>query len=230
VNDLAATAMAVPLLRKDELVALNAARPRREANIALVAPGTGLGQALLIYDNGRYLPVPGEAGHADFAPNSEDDVRLWRYLQRRWGHVSVERVASGSGLVNIHDWLVSEAGEGDAVFQPPASGSVDPARAIVEAALKREDTLCEAALKKFVALLGAVAGDVALTGLTLGGVYLGGGIPPKILPALEQGGFMNAFLNKGRFSELLARMPVRVIMNPGSAIMGAAWHAVSDGE
>lgn len=228
INDLAATALAVPLLRVDELVALNTVRRRMDANIALVAPGTGLGQAMLIHDNGRYIPVATEGGHVDFAPNTEGDLRLWYYLHERWGHVSVERVVSGTGLVNIFDWLRSEAGEDAADFGSAEWDPPDPARAITEAALAHENSLCEAALEKFVDVLGAVSGDLALTGLTMGGVYLGGGIPPKFLPALRDGRFMNAFLNKGRFGPLLARMPVRVILNSGAALLGAAHCAVSD--
>jgi glucokinase len=222
INDLAATAIAVPLLRSDELVALNSVRRRKDASIALVAPGTGLGQALLIFDKGRYIPVATEGGHVDFAPNNEGDPRLWQYLHRRWGHVSVERVISGPGLVNIYDWLRHEAGDGDTDPMADQFKMMDPARAITEAALNHKNPLCAAALEKFVEVLGAVAGNLALTGLTLGGVYLGGGIPPKILPALTDGRFMDAFQNKGRFGRLLAKLPVRVILNPRAALLGAA--------
>ena len=222
INDLTATAQAVPLLKGRDLVTLNETRAEKRGNLALIAPGTGLGQALLIYDGARLLPVPSEGGHVEFAPANEDENALWRYLHKRFGHVSIERVLSGPGLVNVYSWL-RESGR---YKEPPWLSKLleerDPARVISETALKGRNRLCAASLKMFTSILGAVCGNVALTGMATGGVYLGGGIPPKILPVLKQGSFMKAFTDKGRFSDFMKKIPVRVILNDRAALLGAA--------
>jgi glucokinase len=222
INDLTATAYAVPLLKSRELLSLNKAKARKEQNLALVAPGTGLGEALLIFGEGHYIPVASEGGHADFSPNNEAEVELWRYLSERFGHVSTERVLSGPGLVNIYSWLRDSKRFSEPAWLVKRMEEIDPARAIAEAALNEKHPLCVASLNAFVSILGAVAGNLALTAMTTGGVYLGGGIPPKILPKLEEPIFMKAFTNKGRFKEFLERIPVRVILNDKAALLGAA--------
>jgi glucokinase len=228
INDLAATALAVPWLSGEELAALNRAPADQTGSLALVAPGTGLGQALLLRPNDRCLPMASEGGHADFAPTDEAEIRLWHYLRRRYGHVSLERVLSGRGLVDIYAWLVSSrpaqaAGRARDVLET-AKGA-DPAQIVTRHALDASDDLCRDALLRFCRILGAVAGNLALTGLATGGVYLGGGIPPKILPVLEKSDFMTSFKAKGRFSEFLAAIPVWVILNDKAALMGAARRA-----
>jgi glucokinase len=222
VNDVTATAMAIPLLNSDEFFPLNPAGPVTGRNLALIAPGTGLGIAMLIYQNDRYLPIPSEGGHADFAPNSEAEDELWRYLHGRYGHVSIERVVSGSGLVNIYRWLKDSdrLNEPDGLRQKLKE--MDPAKTITETALANKDVGCVEALNMFVSIFGAVAGNLALTGMTTGGLYLGGGIPPKILSKLKEDIFMAAFTNKGRFKELLENIPVNVILNDKAALLGAA--------
>ena len=222
INDLTATAYAVPLLTSRELLSLNNAKARKEQNLALVAPGTGMGKALLIFAEGQYIPVASEGGHADFSPNNEAEVELWRYLSHRFGHVSIERVLSGPGLVNIYSWLRDSERFSEPPWLVRRMEEIDPARAIAEAALTEKHPLCVASLNAFVSILGAVAGNLALTAMTNGGVYLGGGIPPKILPKLEEPIFMKAFTNKGRFKEFLERIPVRVILNDKAALLGAA--------
>jgi glucokinase len=222
INDLTATAYAVPLLNSRELLSLNKAKARKEQNLALVAPGTGLGEAMLIFGEGQYIPVASEGGHADFSPNNEAEVELWRYLSQRFGHVSTERVLSGPGLVNIYSWLRDSKRFSEPGWLVRSMEEIDPARAIAEAALTEKHPLCVASLNAFVSILGAVAGNLALTAMTTGGVYLGGGIPPKILPKLEEPIFMKAFTNKGRFKEFLERIPVRVILNDKAALLGAA--------
>jgi glucokinase len=191
----------------------------------VIAPGTGLGQAFLTWDGGRYYAHPSEGGHTDFAPSDDTEIALLRYLMRRFDHVSYEWVCSGMGIPNIYnffkdsgyvpepDWLAAELAAAD-----------DPTPVIVNRALERpqEAPLCKATLDLFVSVLGAEAGNLALKVLATGGVYLGGGIPPRILPALQDGRFMRAFLRKGRFGRLLERVPVHVILNPKSALMGAA--------
>lgn len=222
INDLTATALAVPLLNSRELYALNRAKVRKDHNIAIIAPGTGLGQALLIFQDGKYIPVSSEGGHADFSPKNEAEVKLWYYLHKRFGHVSKERVLSGPGLVNIYTWLKESGHHKEPAWLAEDIREMDPARVITEAALDGKHVLCVESLNMFVSILGAVAGNLALTAMTTGGVYLGGGIPPKILPKLKESIFMQAFTNKGRFGDLLAKIPVRVILNDEAALLGAA--------
>ena len=222
VNDLTATAMAIPLLSKDELYPLNQAASIKEQNLALLAPGTGLGQAMLIYQNNRYLPVPSEGGHADFAPNNEAEMKLWRYLHQHYGHVSIERVVSGSGLVNIYNWLKDSGRFNEPEWLKQKLKEMDLAKAITEAALASKDPGCVETLNMFVSIFGAAAGNLALTGITTGGVYLGGGIPPKILSKLKEDIFMEAFTNKGRFKGFLEKIPVKVVLNDKAALIGAA--------
>ena len=224
-NDLTATAMAIPLLNSDEFFPLNQAEPIKGHNLALIAPGTGLGIAMLIYQNDRHLPIPSEGGHADFAPNNETEDELWRYLHRCYGHVSIERVVSGSGLVNIYRWLKDSDRLNEPDWLRQKLKEMDPAKTIAEAALANKDVGCVKALDMFISIFGAVAGNLALTGMTTGGVYLGGGIPPKILSKLKEDIFMEAFTNKGRFKELLENIPVKVILNDKSALIGAAYCA-----
>ena len=222
INDLTATALAIPLLKTRELAVLNKGRAQKGGNMALVAPGTGLGQGLVIFHRNEPVPVSSEGGHVDFAPTSEDQVRLWRFLRQKNGHVSVERVLSGPGLVDVYAWVrgsgrVREPGWFKARFHRE-----DPAKVITDCALEEQHPYCVEALDHFVRILGAVAGNLALTGLATAGVYLGGGIPPKILGALKAGVFMKAFTDKGRFQSFLEKIPVRVILNERAAMLGAA--------
>jgi glucokinase len=257
INDLVATAEGIPLLADDELVALQAgdsrqaqaeveARPGREAsgpvagNQVLIAAGTGLGMALLPVAGGVRVTVPSEGGHADYAPRDADEAALLLYLRGRFGeHVSVERVVSGPGLVVIYEHLrdAGYASESPAVSaalaaaaSPAARGAEaagEPARVIAEAALAGADPLCGRALDMFISAYGAAAGNLALTGTAVGGVYIGGGIAPKILPRLAGGLFIRAFLDKGRFEAYLRRIPVRVLLNDRTAMLGAARRAAA---
>jgi glucokinase len=224
-NDVAATALAVPLLTGRELFALNKARLRKDKNIALLALGTGLGQALLVHHDGRYRPIASEGGHADFSPKNDEEIRLWQYLHRRYGHVSIERVLSGQGLIHIYEWLKDLKNYREPSWLSAKMDRTDPAKVISETALAKKDPLCRKSLEIFVSICGTVAGNLALTGLTLGGVFLGGGIAPKILPQVKADGFLQAFTNKGRFKNLLEKIAVRVILNDKAALLGAAAHA-----
>ena len=228
INDLAATALSIPLLHSRELHPLNNAMPQKGGNIALVAPGTGLGTSVLVWHDGKYIPIPSEGGHVDFAPTDKAQVLLWKYMYEHYGHVSIERVVSGMGILNIFSYL-KETGR----YQVPSWLAEDierrdPARAITEAAIQKKDPLCVKVLSMFTSILGSIAGNLALTVLATGGVYIGGGIPPKILPALNDGVFMNAFANKGRFKDLLEKISVRVILNDRAAILGAARCALEE--
>ena len=225
VDDLTATAMAIPLLNKDEFFSLNQVDALKDQNIALIAPGTGMGKAMLIRQDNRYVPVPSEGGHADFAPNNEAEMQLWQHLHQHYGHVSIERVVSGSGLVNIYNWFKDSDRLNEPDWLKQKLKAMDPAKAITEAALAGKDPGCVDVLNMFVSIFGAVAGNLALTGMTTGGVYLGGGIPPKILSKLKENIFMKAFTNKGRFKGFLEKIPVRVILNDKAALIGAAYCA-----
>lgn len=229
INDLTATALAVPFLRGDELYPLNVNRKGRAQNLALIAPGTGLGQSLLIYEKGEYVPIPSEGGHVDFAPGSEEEIELWKYLHGQFGHVSIERILSGPGLRNIYRWLKASGRYKEPPFLAKMIRVMDPAKVITQAALDHKSAICRKALNHFVSILGAASGNLALTGMATGGVYLGGGIPPKILPAIKDGPFMKSFTNKGRFKSLLEKIPVRVILNDKAALLGAAHCALNIG-
>ncbi|MBW2304910.1 MAG: glucokinase [Deltaproteobacteria bacterium] len=224
-NDLAATAWALPLLRSREQTPINRARGRKGGNLALVAPGTGLGEALVVWDGKGYLPVSSEGGHADFSPGSRDEIGLWEYLHERYGHVSMERILSGPGLLNLYSWLRDSGRFEESARVAKRIAEEDPPRVISEEGLMGRDPLCSKALEHFVSILGAEAGNLALKSLALGGVYLGGGIPPKILERLKNGPFMAAFTRKGRFANLMERIPVRVILNQRAALLGAAHYA-----
>jgi glucokinase len=225
-NDLKALAQGVPLLEPEDLYTLNKGEPTPGGTKAVIAPGTGLGEAFLTWDGLRYRAHASEGGHTDFAPTNSLESNLLRSLQEKWAHVSYERICSGMGLPNIYAFL-KDRGHADepAWLAEQLAAADDPTPVIVNAALDATVSceLCQATLAHFVSVLGAEAGNVALTVLATGGVYLGGGIPPRILPALKQEGFMQAFLNKGRISDFLKTVPVYVILNPKIALIGAAF-------
>jgi glucokinase len=231
VNDLVATAEGIALLAEEETAVLQAGTPDPLGNRALIAAGTGLGMSLLPRCGDLWLPVPSEGGHADFAPRNEEEIGLLRHLRERFGRVSIERVLSGPGLFNIYSYLrdARHAPENPMVREALARGE-DPTRVIGTAGLAaRADQrcdLCARALAIFAGVYGATAGNLALTGTATGGVWLGGGIAPKILPRLTDGLFMQTFVAKGRFVPFLERVPVRVILNDKTAMLGAARRAM----
>jgi glucokinase len=226
-NDLEAKAQAIPLLKKRDLHTLNQGRPVKGGTIALIAPGTGLGEAFLTWDGSRYRTHPSEGGHVGFAPANRLEAELLQYIRDRYqfGHVSYERVCSGLGLPTIYAFLKDRGNveELDWLAEQLAAAE-DRTPVIVNAALGKGKTceLCVTTLNIFVSILGAEAGNLALKVLATGGVYVGGGIPPRILQALDNGRFMEAFVQKGRMPGLLARIPVQVILNPRAALLGAA--------
>lgn len=228
-NDLDAVAYALPFLTQDDLHALNEGQLVPNGAMAIIAPGTGLGEAFVTWNGSRYVHHASEGGHADFAPTNAMEIELLRYLSDRFEHVSYERVCSGRGLPNIYAYLKDSghAEEPTSLAEQLATAE-DPTPIIVNAALDESAPceLCVATLNAFVSILGAEAGNLALSVVATGGVYLGGGIPPRILPALENGQFMRAFSDKGRLSELMTRIPVHVILNPKVALMGAACHGL----
>jgi glucokinase len=226
VNDLVATAYGIAVLAPEEFCVLNPGRPHPGGNMALIAAGTGLGEAILFWDGRTFRAVASEGGHADLAPRNALEIALLEYLLTRHHRVSYERVVSGPGIFNTYSFL-KQGGYGE---EPPWLAErfpgQDPGVVITEAALRRESDLCIKTLQLFVSLYGAEAGNLALKALATGGVYVGGGIAPKILDFLRDGTFMSAFTDKGRLSPLLREMPVRVILNPKTALYGAARCAV----
>jgi glucokinase len=217
-NDLEALAHSVPVLHGEELHPLQKGEPLRGGNMALIAAGTGLGQALLHFVDGRFIPSPSEAGHADWAARTERDVALLRDLVARYGRAEVEHVVSGRGLLNIH----RVTHHSSACTAIDGADQADTPAAITKAALERRCASCVEALEIFVEAYGAEAGNAALRGVSTGGLFVGGGIAPKILPALTDGRFMDALLAKGQLRELLANMPVQVILNARAGLLGAA--------
>lgn len=228
-NDLAAIASAIPFLESDDLHTLNEGVPVPGGAMAVIAPGTGLGEAFLTWDGSRYRAHGSEGGHAGFSPSNILEAEMLRYLMDRFDHVSCERVCSGKGIPNIYAFLKDSgyAEEPDWLAEKLAAAD-DPTPVIANGALdsERPCELCVATLNTFVSILGAEAGNLALKVLATGGVYLGGGIPPRILPALEDGQFMQAFCRKGRMSDLLSSIPVHVILNPKVALLGAACYGL----
>jgi glucokinase len=222
-NDLKAIAQGVPQLKPQELYALNKGVSIPGGTMAVIAPGTGLGEAFLTWDGSRYRAYASEGGHTDFAPTNPLESDLLRYLQEKWGHVSYERICSGMGIPNIYAYFRDSGHtEEPAWLAEQLAAAEDQTAFIVNAALENKAKLCNDSLNLFCSVLGAEAGNLCLKVLATGGVYLGGGIPPRILPALKQGVFMQAFLSKGRLSDLLAKVPVHVILNPKIALIGAA--------
>jgi glucokinase len=217
-NDLEAMAYGVGVLAADELLTLQAGTPHADGNAAVIAAGTGLGQAYLHRIESRLMPVASEGGHADFAARTDREFDLARLLRRDFGRAEVEQVLSGPGLVNIYR-LTHREERCDAVGD--AEGAALPA-AISESALSARCSQCQAALGMFVDAYGAEAGNLGLRAVATAGVFVGGGIAPKILPALQDGRFMNAFRAKAPMSELVEKMPVHVIMNPDAGLVGAA--------
>jgi glucokinase len=221
-NDLEAMAYGVLELRPDEVTVLNAGTPPPEKRaMVLIAAGTGLGQAILFWDGERYQPMSSEGGHCDFGPNSDVEIELLRYLRLSYLHVSYERVLSGPGLYAIYEFL-RDTKKNEPTWVAERIKVGDPAAVISEIALKKQAEICVQALDLFVSIYGAEAGNLALKTIALSGVYLGGGIAPKILVKLQDGAFMRAFSAKGRYKRLMGAIPVRVITNDHAGLIGAA--------
>jgi glucokinase len=222
INDFQAVGYGIDGLNDHDLAVLQRGKPAPEAPRAVIGAGTGLGQGIVVWQTDHYEPLATEGGHVDFGPTDEQQVELLRYLQRRYGHVSYERVLSGPGLTNIYAFLRDRSPGRASPDLLQALETGDAGAAISEAALTGKDSLAERALDMFVAIYGAQAGNLALTCLASGGVYIAGGIASKILPRLQTGSFIRHFLAKGRMSELLTGLPVQVVTNPKVGLLGAA--------
>ena len=225
-NDLEATAYGIFTLENEEFHTLNEGIMRHSGNKALIAAGTGLGQAILYDDGCHFRPLASEGGHGDFAPRNDLEIELLRYLIGRFRHVSYERVLSGPGLFNIYRFFKENRGlEEPKWLTERLSTGDDPNAVITKAALANEAEICVKMLDLFVSLYGAEAGNLALRAKSVRGLYVGGGIAPKILDKLKDGTFMRSFVDKGRYADLLAAIPVQVVLNDQAALRGAAYYA-----
>src|SRR5438128_3358133 len=223
INDLQAVAHAIPTLDRTDVVSLNIGEPVPHGPIGVIAPGTGLGESFLIWNGSGYVPQVSEGGHMNFAPSNERQIRLLEYLLSRFEHVSVERVCSGIGIPNIYRYLHDV----EHIYEPPEvarqiESALDQTKAIVDAG--QDSPLCRTTVEMFASILGNEAGNLALKVLAAGGIYLSGGVAVNTLRALQQPGFMKAFTNKGRLSDLMRRIPVHIILT-NAALTGAAVYA-----
>jgi glucokinase len=226
INDLQANGYGIAELDAEQIYTLNEGDARQVGNRALIAAGTGLGEGFIVWDGRNYVPHPSEGGHADFAPRNRDEFDLLRFLQQKYnGRISFERVVSGQGLTNIYEFLREVRGLEEPAWLAERMTQEDPNSVITESALKARSRICEKTLDMFVSAYGAEAGNLALKVLSVGGLYVGGGIAPRILEKLKDGTFMKAFIDKGRLSQLLVNMPVRVILESRTALIGAAAYA-----
>ncbi len=232
INDFTAVALSIEVLPAHDLVALQEGKPHAgEMRVALGA-GTGMGVAWLIQQGDRYIPSASEAGHMDFAPADDLQDRLLKFLREKLGHVSVERVLSGPGLTNIFNFLQADKGADDRRGDRVNAGrplqtnlEEDSAAHVADLAFNHNHPTAVKAMDLFTEIYGAYAGDLALAGLSRGGVYVAGGIAPKIIDKLKEGGFMKAFRNKGRFASLMGEIPVYVVTNPKAGLHGASQEA-----
>lgn len=230
INDLVATATAAPLLEPHDLHTLQTGAVAPEGTIAVIAPGTGLGEAFLVWNGQEYQALASEGGHADFGPSSAEQIRLLGFLQERMEHVSYEAVCSGLGIPHIYQFLKQEKNEEPGWLAEQLNATDDPAPVLINAALDNGNPcpICTETLRLFIEILGAETGNLALKVMATGGVYLGGGIPPRILKALTSDHFSKAFGQKGRLSKVLTDIPIHVILNPKAALYGAAAYGMRE--
>jgi glucokinase len=224
INDLEATAYGLAGLKNDELATLAAGDPASKGNLAIIAPGTGLGEAGLYWDGEKYHPFATEGGHTDFAPRTAKDVEMFFALQQMFGHVSWERVVSGMGIKNIFHCLAAKHKDPLPEWLTERMKEEDPAAVISQAALKHEDLICAETMELFVRYLATEASCLVLKLMATGGLFLAGGIPPKILPLLQTDNWTKNFDNNGRMHELSDKVPVHVVLNDKMALMGAAYY------
>ncbi|HKF49267.1 MAG TPA: glucokinase [Terracidiphilus sp.] len=227
INDLEANGYGIAELQPDQIYTLSEGDPSQIGNRALIAAGTGLGEGLLTWNGRIHVPYPSEGGHADYAPRNEDEIDLFRFLKQKYnGRISFERVVSGMGMTNIFEFLRDVRGmDVEPDLAEKIAAAPDANAVITEKGLSGKSEICVRTLDMFVSAYGAEAGNLALKVLSVSGLYLGGGIAPRILEKLKDGTFMKAFTDKGRLSQLLINMPVRVILESRAAVLGAAAYA-----
>jgi glucokinase len=227
INDLAAMACAIPFLPEAQFDVLQEGKAEAGGRIAVVAAGTGLGEAFLLPDqSGRYLILDSEGGHCDFSPRTKLEIELLLYLTEKFGRTSVERVLSGPGLNNIYRFLIERHSFEEPPWLAEELRDNDPGVVITKNGLENKSPACHKALEMFVSLYGAIAGNLALQFLTRGGLYIGGGIAPEILPLIKSGLFMESFYSKGRFKSFMRDFPVKVILNDQASLIGVAHYAL----
>jgi glucokinase len=227
INDLVANAYGISVLKKGDFEILNAGKPKK-GNQALISAGTGLGEAILFWDGKQNVPSPSEGGHAEFGPRNHLELELFHYLSGSFDHVSYERILSGEGLFHIYQFLKGSKRFGlEPSWLSEKMKEEDPAEVISETARLKKNKLCVKALDLFTSIYGAAAGNLALQVMSVRGIYIGGGIAPKIIWKLKDGTFMKAFKDKGRLSHIVAHIPVKVIMNERTAFLGAASRAAN---
>ncbi|MFN0206099.1 MAG: glucokinase [Planctomycetota bacterium] len=222
INDLEAAAYGVCCLGPDQLVTLQKGDGQREANIGVIAAGTGLGEASLVTVSGRRIALPSEGGHADFAPADEEQLGLFKFISEGHEHVSYERILAGPGIVRCYDYLRRGAAPETANVSKRFAETNDRAAVVSALALEGADPVAIAALQLFARIYGAEAGNIALRTLCYGGVFVAGGIAPKILPFMTGGDFIKRFLAKGRMARLMPRFPVHVVLEQYTPLLGAA--------
>ena len=224
INDLEANGYGIAELSADQIYTLSEGDSSQVGNRALIAAGTGLGEGLLTWNGRHHIPYPSEGGHSDYAPRNEDETDLLRFLKHKYnGRISFERVVAGMGMTNIYEFLRDVKGVEEPAWLAEKIASVPDVNAVItEMGLAAKSELCEKTLDMYVSAYGAEAGNLALKVLSVGGLYVGGGIAPRILEKLKDGTFIKAFTDKGRLSQLLINMPVRVILESRAALMGAA--------
>lgn len=223
-NDLEATAYGTQVLEPEDTVTLNAGTPDPEGNVAVIAAGTGLGEGGLCWTGSAYTAISSEGGHSSFGPCNRMESQLWQYMHTRHGHISWERILSGSGLVSVYQFLRDEGhAEEPSWLAEEMAAADDQAEVVSRVAIQDRCELAVTALGMFIRMYGAEAGNLALKLMSTGGVYVGGGIAPKLVDSLRNGPFMDGFLNKGRMSVALSTIPVQVVLNDKSGLMGAAY-------
>jgi len=226
INDLEANGYGIAELTTDQIFTLSEGDASQTGNRALLSAGTGLGECFLAWNGRSHVPFPSEGGHSDYAPRNEDEIDLLRFLKEKYhGRISFERVISGMGLSNIYEFLRDVRGIEEPKWLAERLATEDPNAVISELALAEKSEICEKTLDMFVSAYGAEAGNLALKILSVGGLFVGGGIAPRILEKMKDGTFIKAFTDKGRLSQLLINMPVRVILESRAALMGAAAYA-----
>jgi len=227
-NDLEATAYGMLHLKEDEFISLNPTGREIEGNRAVIAAGTGLGEAMLFYDGQNYHPIGSEGGHCDFASTSREQDKLLQWMRTRYNsHVSFERILSGPGIYTLYEFLLHNNFAPQPTAMMQLKNNEDKSAMISKLALEDKNPLCVKTLELFCEIYAAEAGNLALKSMALGGVYIGGGIAPKILPFMTSGDFLSHFVNKGRFEELLRGTQVKISLNDETALLGAAYFIIN---
>jgi len=226
-NDLEACAYGVQCLKDNEFCIINEGEKNSKGNACVVAAGTGLGEAGMYFDGKILRPIACEGGHTDFGPQNELEIELLKFLQKKYGHVSYERIISGAGIYHLYDFLVQNKIEPSiASLEEELKNSEEPQLIITQKGMNKENKTCERVLDWFCSIYGAEAGNAALKFMATGGVYIAGGIAPRILEKIKEGSFMKGFANKGRFSKLMMSMPVKIVLNDRTALLGAHHYAI----